>query len=455
MKWFLLIVFFILGCGGGGNSNKYPLHKDITVTNFYVGELASADNGYIPNVDSAWDDIWMWDFGGVDMPDDRNSTYPYYPAKFIPSENPFYFALPYDDLDENGNPKPTQKLIPWYKGETNTTILKNRWIKIIKTYEDGSKKVTYAQWEDVGPFEDDDFDYVFGSARPKNQINDNAGLDVSPAVKLYLGLKDIDKVDWQFVDEDEVPNGPWKNIVTTSGVNWLDLVDIKKEYSFYWQLQGSLKDVPANIYDIDLFDTSVDTINELKAKGKIVICYVNAGAWEKWREDANEFPGDVLGNDLDGWDGEKWLDIRSKAVRDIMKKRFDLAKEKGCDGVEVDNIDGYENNTGFDLSYFDQFDYNRFLSIEAKKRGLAIAMKNDLDQANDLAIYFDFLLNERGIEYQETSKFAPFINQNKAVYDVEYNDTYYDCTLANGFHLLLLPIELDGSFVKSCDYGEY
>ena len=456
MKWLgIVLAVLFIGCGGGGG-DKYPLHKNITVTNFYVGELASSDNGYIPNVASAWDDIWMWDYGGIDSPNDRNASYPYYPAKFIPTENPFYFALPYNDLDENGKPKPSQKEIPWYRGPTNTTILKNRWIKIIKTYDDGTKKVAYAQWEDVGPFGEDDFDYVFGNAKPKNQINDNAGLDVSPAVKIYLGLKDIDKIDWQFVDDKDVPEGPWKKIVTKSGVNWLDMAEIKKEDTFYWQLQGDLReDIPASVYDIDLFDTSSDTIASLKTRGIKVICYMNAGAWEEWRSDADEFPQNALGNDLEGWDGEKWLDIRNKTVREIMKKRMDLAVEKGCDGIEPDNIDGYQNDTGFDLSYDDQFDYNRFLTVEAKKRGLVIAMKNDLDQAEDLATYFDFLLNEQGIEYGETSKFAPFINQNKAVFDVEYNDTYYDCSLANGFHLLLLPIDLNGSFVKSCDYGDY
>jgi hypothetical protein len=138
-----------------------------------------------------------------------------------------------------------------------------------------------------------------------------------------------------------------------------------------------------------------------------------------------------------------------------MKKRMDLAKEKGCDGIEPDNINGYENDTGFPLTYEDQLDYNIFLATEAKKRGLLIALKNDLEQANDLVNYYDFLLAEEAIEYNEVDKFLPFINANKPIYDVEYNELYYDCTKAVNFHLLLLSLDLDGSFVKSCDYGNF
>lgn len=79
--------------------------------------------------------------------------------------------------------------------------------------------MAYAQWEDVGPFEVDDADYVFGNSRPKNKINNNAGLDVSPAVRDYLGLEDIDIIDWQFVDFKDVPKGAWKEIITNSQIS--------------------------------------------------------------------------------------------------------------------------------------------------------------------------------------------------------------------------------------------
>ncbi len=198
------------------SSSQYPLHSNISTTYFWIGEEAGEDNKNISNSPSAWDDKWVSHYGGVDDPAKRNG---FLPSKFTPKENPFYFALPYNDFDENGNrKKDIATLIPWF-GEKNwgdgESICKNRWIKIIK-----GNKVAYAQWEDVGPFGENDSNYVFGGASPQSKTNKDAGLDVSPAVNDYLGLKDIDTTSWQFVDQKDVPNGPWKNIVTTSGVCW-------------------------------------------------------------------------------------------------------------------------------------------------------------------------------------------------------------------------------------------
>jgi hypothetical protein len=196
--------------------SEYPLHKNISATYFWVGEDASGDNAHISNAPSAWDEDWLKHFGGVDNPKKRNG---YFPAGFTPKENPFYVALPYNDFDENGNHKSNiLKLASWtesMKCGPEESYCKNRWVKIMK-----NGKATYAQWEDVGPFKEDDSVYVFGSALPKSKTNDHAGIDVSPAVHDYLGLGDIDKVDWQFVDDDQVPDGPWKKIVTKSQVFW-------------------------------------------------------------------------------------------------------------------------------------------------------------------------------------------------------------------------------------------
>lgn len=197
-------------------TNIYPLHKNISTTYFWVGEEAGADNKNISNLPSAWDEDWAKHFGGVDTPDKRSG---FFPAKFTPKENPFYFALPYNDFDNNGNrKKEISSLVPW-AGSTvwkeNQSVLKNQWIKIMK-----GSAVAYAQWQDVGPFKEDDASYVFGSALPKSKVNNHAGLDVSPAVRDMLGLSDIDTADWQFIPANQVPDGPWKKVVTTSQVYW-------------------------------------------------------------------------------------------------------------------------------------------------------------------------------------------------------------------------------------------
>src|SRR5436189_138337 len=46
---------------------------------------------------------------------------------------------------------------------------------------------------------------------PKQNPNHGAGLDVSPAVRDYLGLAPTDVTDWQFVEVRDVPPGPWRN----------------------------------------------------------------------------------------------------------------------------------------------------------------------------------------------------------------------------------------------------
>lgn len=96
-----------------------------------------------------------------------------------------------------------------------------------------------------------------------------------------------------------------------------------------------------SVYDIDLFDTPADTIKQLHSLGIKVLCYFSAGSYENWRSDAKDFKDADLGKPLDGWPGEKWLNLNSENVRNIMKKRIDLAAQKGCDGVDPDNVDGY------------------------------------------------------------------------------------------------------------------
>jgi hypothetical protein len=93
-----------------------------------------------------------------------------------------------------------------------------------------------------------------------------------------------------------------------------------------------------NIFDVDLFDTSKATIQALKGMGKKVICYFSAGTSEDWREDFKLFKADQLGAGLPMWKGERWLDIRQPEIFEIMKKRMTLAKEKGCDAVDPDNM---------------------------------------------------------------------------------------------------------------------
>jgi hypothetical protein len=181
-------------------------YKNVMTSLFWVGEGSGPENGYISNAPSYWDGQWQKSYGGVDSPNNRCG---YKPCAFTPKENPFYFALPYGERDPNGGLRSNVKNIPWH-GD-GKLLIKNRWIEI--KY---NGKTTYAQWQDVGPNHTDDFDYVFGNKPHKNTFGVKAGLDVSPAVWDYLGMKTNSATSWRFIDESQVPAGPWKEVVTTS-----------------------------------------------------------------------------------------------------------------------------------------------------------------------------------------------------------------------------------------------
>lgn len=228
------------------------------------------------------------------------------------------------------------------------------------------------------------------------------------------------------------------------------------------QLQGSVNTgYNVALYDIDLFDSPATLIDDLHLAGRRVICYFSAGSYEDWRPDQGSFLPADRGNDLAGWPGEQWLDIRSANVRTIMLARLDLAVQKGCDGVDPDNVDGYGNNTGFPLTATDQLDYNRFLADAAHGRGLAVGLKNDLDQVGQLVGSFDFAVNESCHQYGECGLLAPFPAAGKPVFNIEYGSSYVSdataraalCADAAGrdFRTLILPLALDDSFRFSCD----
>jgi hypothetical protein len=219
--------------------------------------------------------------------------------------------------------------------------------------------------------------------------------------------------------------------------------------SWQWQLSGTIDtSIDVAMYDIDLFDTPQAVIDELHNDGRIVICYFSAGSREDWRSDAGDFPPAAIGNQLDNWPGENWIDIRDSTVRTIMTSRLDLAQAKKCDGVEPDNVDGYTNNPGFNFDDLDQLDYNRFLASQAHARGLSIGLKNDLDQIEALLDDFDWALNEECFSYDECDLLQPFIGAGKAVFNVEYGpaglaDTICPQANALNFDSLIKNWDLD------------
>src|ERR1700730_9917099 len=189
----------------GAGLGEYAWKQGIATTLFWVGEPASVNNP-VSNDKSAWDTGWVSSYGGTDSPDPEDRLN-FVPVTFTPRQNPFYVALPYNDIDDHHTKPEAAQVIPWFNNSfvrDGQSVCKGRWIEI----RHGSK-VCYAQWEDVGPFQTDHWQYVFGDERPRPNRNQDAGLDVSPAVREFLGLANVDFCDWKFVDFFHVPIGPW------------------------------------------------------------------------------------------------------------------------------------------------------------------------------------------------------------------------------------------------------
>lgn len=224
--------------------------------------------------------------------------------------------------------------------------------------------------------------------------------------------------------------------------------------SWQWQLSGPIDtSVDVAMYDLDLVETPIETIAALTNAGRRVVCYFSAGSWEAYRPDADAFPASVLGGPLDPpFEDERWLDIRRiDLLAPILRARLDLAVQKGCFGVEPDNVDGYANVSGFPLTGDDQLAFNRWIADEAHARGLSVGLKNDLDQVEQLVDHFDWALNEQCFQYEECDRLLPFVAAGKAVFGVEYGGQPADfCAQANAMNLdwLKKNIELDAARVS-------
>ena len=220
--------------------------------------------------------------------------------------------------------------------------------------------------------------------------------------------------------------------------------------TWQWQLGGELNlDLHTDVIDIDL-NVGQSVVDYYHNQGTKVICYISVGSYENWRADAGQFPKEVLGKDYEGWSGERWLDIRRiDLLAPILLARLDECAAKGFDGVEPDNMQIWDNDTGFPLTYDDQLRFALWLAEEAHKRGLAIGQKNAPDQTKDLVDIFDFAITEDAFYYEWAQDMQPYILAGKAVFAAEYTNLPGDfaefCrqSKALGFSTILKHRDLD------------
>jgi len=287
-----------------------------------------------------------------------------------------------------------------------------------------------------------------GSDLSGNALNtDPSGLLEAALIEEFLDADLIDNIE---LDSGEVPilSGDWKSYTVDTSWNWQLLGDLNSSYE-------------ADVYVVDMFAQLTDnSIPEIKAQGRDVLCYFSAGTYEPWRPDIALFEGLDLGNPHIGYPSERWLDVREDQVSKIMANRMDIAKKIGCDGVELDNVDAFVNDNGFGLTQNDALVFSRVLANEAHKRGLAVALKNNVELVTEVVDYFDIIINEQCFQYNECEGYLPFIEAGKPMFNAEYTAEHIEdpvarealCQISRGFQFqtLFLPLELDGSFRLSC-----
>lgn len=242
------------------------------------------------------------------------------------------------------------------------------------------------------------------------------------------------------------PRAPWGIWHPSPGTTWQIV------------LSQPLTDIssPVDVFDIDLFDNPSSTIDEIHNSNRRVICYFSAGTYENWREDASSFHWYDKGDPLNNWYGENWVDIRSQSVRAIMTERMNLAREKGCDGIDPDNVDAYGNDNGLGLTEDDAADYLNWLAGEAHYRGMAIGLKNAGGIIPKVISRMQYVITESCVMYDECDIYNPFLRQGKAVFHIEYPSLHSAsgrqepvCQGIQGFSTVMKTMDLS-TWVQTC-----
>jgi len=182
----------------------------------------------------------------------------------------------------------------------------------------------------------------------------------------------------------------------------------------------------AQVVDIDV-KKSAKKIHDLHKANIKVICYFSAGTVEKFRDDYEDFikVKGLVQNRYDAWPDERWLDFRVAGIRPLIRKRMKLAVSKKCDGIEVDNLDGYQmrevKRWKKPLTRDDTIKYAKWLAYTAHEYGISIGLKNVPGIIDRVGKYFDFAINESCIKHNECYLYNDFLKSGKAVFGVTYN----------------------------------
>lgn len=108
------------------------------------------------------------------------------------------------------------RAMPAGAADKSFRYMNHRWDRLAR-----GDRECYGQIQDAGPPLHDDGDSVLSTtdARPTSSDYNGTGMDVSPALNGCLDFESLndanDRVNRQFIDDEDVPDEPWLQTVTT------------------------------------------------------------------------------------------------------------------------------------------------------------------------------------------------------------------------------------------------
>lgn len=176
---------------------------------------------------------------------------------------------------------------------------------------------------------------------------------------------------------------------------------------------------------------SSEEIASFHSQDRIVMCYVSVGTVEGFRQDYknNKQAWDALAlGEMSDWGDEQWLDMRQKdGLVALMRPRFERAAKLGCDVVEGDNQDCFDNQDCWKsmgegsgkMVIAAQITYLESLAQMAHDLGMGMVQKNAAGITADVAGFFDGVVTENCLHYKECGVFQQHY-VNRAHFNVEY-----------------------------------
>ncbi len=193
--------------------------------------------------------------------------------------------------------------------------------------------------------------------------------------------------------------------------------------SWQAQLSGTIDtELDVELFYLDADVAGKPALTDLLVRGRHVVCYLSAGTFEPWRNDADQFPAGVLGDELDQYPDERWLDVRDSVVRGLMQERIARLRAAGCEGVVPASLNGHEQDRKFGLTAADAVEYAVWLGQELHAQGMSAGLSVPGDLLPALAGAFDWGLAVGCLSTSGCAGYVPVRQRDRAVLLVEFGD---------------------------------